>query len=106
MMPGAQMITVKMPRLFYETMAREKRRILSELLEVKGLVPLLMKPRNGQQWSSLDKRELILGLKSLAQVGAMIALLIFPGGFILVPVVAWWQNRWHVRLTQIKTAAD
>ena len=91
------MITVKMLLLFNETMARKKRRILSELMQVNSLMPLLIKRRNGQHWSALDKREVVLGLKSLAQVGATIALLIFPGGFILAPVVAWWLNRRHVK---------
>ena len=87
------MITAKMLLLFCETMAREKRRILSELVRVKGLMPLLMKPRNFRRWTSEDKRELRLHLKRLSRVSAYIALLAMPGGFAILPVMAWWLDR-------------
>jgi hypothetical protein len=93
MMPAGQMITAKMLLLFYETMAREKRRILSELVQVKGLMPLLMKPRNFQKWTSEDKGELRLHLKRLSRMSAYLALLVMPGGFAMLPVMAWWLDR-------------
>jgi len=65
MMRGGQMITAKILLLFYETMAREKRHIQSELVQVEGPMPRLMKPRNFQKWTSEDKRELRLHLKRL-----------------------------------------
>ena len=37
---------------------RERRRIIAELVQVRGLMPLLMKPRNGQKWTTEDRREL------------------------------------------------
>jgi hypothetical protein len=87
------MITAKMLLLFYETMAREKRHILSELVQVTGLMPLLMKPRNYRKWTSEDKRELRLHLRRLSRVSAYIALLVVPGGFAMLPVMAWWLDR-------------
>jgi len=87
------MITAKMLLLFYETMAREKRRILSELVKVTGLIPLLMKSRNFQKWTSEDKRELRLNLKRLSRVSAYIAMLVMPGGFAMLPVIAYWLDR-------------
>jgi hypothetical protein len=93
MMPAGQLITAKMLLLFFETMAREKRRILSELVQVKGLMPLLMKPRNFQKRTKENKRELRLHLKRLSRVSAYIALLVTPGGFAMLPVVAWWLDR-------------
>jgi hypothetical protein len=87
------MIKAKMLLLFYETMAREKEYILYAFVQVKGLMPLLMKPRNYQKWTSEDKRELRLHLKRLSRVSAYIALLVMPGGFAMLPVVAWWLDR-------------
>ena len=83
----------KMQLQFYETMDRQKRQLLSEFVQVKGLMPLLMKPRNKQQWTPQDRRELVLHLKSLSRVSAYIALLVMPGGFALLPVMAWWLDR-------------
>ena len=86
-------IKAKMQLQFYETMDRQKRYILSEFVQVKGLMPLLMKPRNKQQWTPQDRRELVLHLKSLSCVSAYIALLVMPGGFAMMPVMAWWLDR-------------
>ena len=83
----------KMQLQFYERMDREKRQILSEFVQVKGLMPLLMKPRNKQQWTPQDKRELMLDLKCLSRMSAYIAVLVMPGGFVLMPVMAWWLDR-------------
>src|SRR5476651_1863657 len=93
MMPEGTIMIAKMQLLFYETMDREKRHILSEFVQVKGLMPLLMKPRNKQQWTPQDKRELILDLKSLSRMSVYIVVLVMPGGFALMPVMAWWLDR-------------
>jgi len=90
---GSMTIKAKLQLQFYETMDRQKRSILSEFVQVKGLMPLLMKPRNNQQWTPQDRRELVLHLKSLSRVSAYIALLVMPGGFALLPVMAWWLDR-------------
>lgn len=81
----------------YEAMDREKRYILSEFVQVKGLMPLLMKSRNNRQWTPQDKRELRLHLKRLSRVSAYMALLVMPGGFAMLPVMAWWLDRRRIR---------
>lgn len=83
----------KMQLQFCEMMDRQKRHILSEFVQVKGLMPLLMKPRNKQQWTPQDRRELILHLKRLSRVSTYIVLLLMPGGFAMMPVMAWWLDR-------------
>lgn len=83
----------KLQPLFYENMKLRKQQILSQFLQVMGLIPLLMKPRNNQQWTPQDKRELILNLKCLSRMSAYVAMLIMPGGCALMPVMAWWLDR-------------
>ena len=83
----------KIRLLIYERMDREKRHLLSEFVQVRGLMPLLMKPRNKQKWTPQDKRELILQLKCLSRMSAYVAVLVMPGGFALMPVMAWWLDR-------------
>lgn len=87
------MTKIQMQRLFYESMDREKRHILSEFVQVKSLMPLLMKPRNKQQWSLQDKLELKLRLKCLSRMSAYVAVLVMPGGLAMLPVMAWWRDR-------------
>jgi hypothetical protein len=38
-----------------ELKAREKTRLRNEIMQARGLMPLLMKPGNKQRWSAEDK---------------------------------------------------
>ena len=49
-----------------ELSAREKRRLVTELGQVRGLMPLLMKQRNQQKWTGEDKAQLAAHIKSLS----------------------------------------
>jgi hypothetical protein len=51
---------------FYAMVQRERKFMLAEMVQVRGLMPLLMKPRNKQKWSAADKRELRVPLKRLS----------------------------------------
>jgi hypothetical protein len=72
---------------------RERRHIQSELVQAKGLVRLLVKPRNKQHWTTQDKSELRLYLKCLSRICAYMAVLLMPGGLVVLPVMAWWLHR-------------
>ena len=72
---------------------REKQFLVSELSQVKGLMPLLMKQRNKQRWSDEDRRELVMHLRRLRRVSPYIAVLVLPGGLAMLPVLAWWLDR-------------
>ncbi len=80
-------------RKFLTTIEREKKYLVSELGKVKGLMPLLMKPRNKQKWSPEDKRELMEHLNRLSHLSPYIAAVFLPGGFAMMPVLAWWLDR-------------
>jgi hypothetical protein len=86
-------VKTKIQQLMNEWMDREKRHLLSEFVQVRGLMPLLMKPRNNQQWTPQDRRELVLHLKRLSRMSAYLAVLVMPGGFALMPFMAWWLDR-------------
>lgn len=72
---------------------REKQYLVSELSQVKGLMPLLMKPRNKQRWSEEDRRELAAHMRRLRSVSPYIAVFVLPGGLAMLPVLAWWLDR-------------
>ena len=78
---------------FYEMVERERKFMLAEMSQVRGFMPLLMKPRNKQRWSAQDKRELAQHLKRLSKVSPYIAVIVLPGGFAMLPVLAWWLDR-------------
>ncbi|MGH8701765.1 MAG: hypothetical protein ACREVR_11410 [Burkholderiales bacterium] len=72
---------------------RERRRIIAEMVQVRGLMPLLMKPRNGEKWSAEDRRELVTHLHRISALGPYVFLLVMPGGLAVLPALAWWLDR-------------
>jgi hypothetical protein len=63
------------------------------MVQVRELMPLLMKRRNRQPWSDDDRQELRLHLRRLRDVSPYIAVVVLPGGFAMLPVLAWWLDR-------------
>src|SRR5688572_10913330 len=85
------------PVAIYRTLSdltdRERRHLTSEILHARGLMPLLMKPRNKQRWSPEDRHELALHLRRLSNISPYLVVLVMPGGMLALPVLAWWLDR-------------
>lgn len=73
--------------------AREKQFLLAEMVKVRGLMPLLMKRRNKQRWTTEDKAELVIHLRRLSDLSPYLVVLVMPGGFFMLPALAWWLDR-------------
>lgn len=56
-------------------------------------MPLLMKPRNKQRWTAEDKAQLADHLQRLSQISPYLVVLVMPGGFFVLPAIAWWLDR-------------
>lgn len=80
---------------------REKKHLLSEILQVRGLMPLLMKPRNKQAWSVDEKAELKRHLRRLSDISPYLLVLALPGSVLLLPALAWWLDRRRNRVRPI-----
>jgi hypothetical protein len=76
-----------------KALEREKEHLLSEMLQVKGLIPLLMKPRNKQKWTAEDRVELKQQMQRVFRLGPYLAIIALPGSFLLLPALAWWLDR-------------
>jgi len=85
-------------RSLRELTARERRFLTDEIVQVRGLMPLLMKPRNGQRWTQEDKRELSGHLRRLSSISRYLVVLAMPGGVLLLPALAWWLDRRRSRI--------
>ena len=72
---------------------REKKHLLSEILQIRGLMPLLMKSRNKQKWTPEDKEELRVHLRRLSDISPYLLVLALPGSFLMLPALAWWLDR-------------
>lgn len=77
----------------FELAERERKRLLSEMVQVKGLMPLLMKPRNKMPWSPEDRAELREHLHRLSKLSPYLVVIVMPGGFAMLPALAWWLDR-------------
>lgn len=67
--------------------------IREELSRARGLVPLLMKHRNGEHWSAEERTVLLRDLRALSNLSPYLVPLVMPGGVLLLPVLAWWLDR-------------
>ncbi len=75
------------------TQRNQARDLLSDLLRIRGLMPLLMKHRNGGAWTAREKAELLLQLRVLSRVSPYLLFLLLPGSALLLPAYAWWLDR-------------
>jgi hypothetical protein len=80
-------------RSLRELTAREQRFLIDEIMQVRGLMPLLMKSRNGQRWTTEEKQELREHLRRLSSISHYLVVLAMPGGVLLLPALAWWLDR-------------
>lgn len=78
---------------FCNTQKREAKHVLAELLAVRGLMPLLMKPRNGDSWTPGERAELLGQLRRLSRLSPYLLFLLVPGSALLLPAYAWWLDR-------------
>jgi hypothetical protein len=80
-------------RTVMEMMDRERKYVLGEVVQITGLMPLLMKPRNHQKWTPEDKRQIVDHLRRLSLVSPYLAVMVMPGSFVVLPALAWWLDR-------------
>ena len=72
---------------------RERKRLLAEAVQIKGLMPLLMKPRNKQRWTREDRAELRAHVRRLSDLSPYLVLVVLPGAPLTLPLLAWWLDR-------------
>ena len=75
------------------------------MVKVRGLMPLLMKPRNGYRWTRSERAELMVQVKAIAYLSPYLVVMILPGSFLALPVLAWWLDRRRHRREDDVTAA-
>lgn len=76
---------------------REVRRVLSELMSARGMMPLLMKVRNGGQWTPAEKEEILAHMRRMVHLSPYLVVMILPGSMLFLPAYAWWLDRRRLR---------
>lgn len=87
----------------WEAQNRERIRLLEEMAQMRGLMDLLMKQRNGYRWSEADRRKIRSHLRKLAALSPYMFLFVSPGGFFALPLLAWWLDRRRQKRTEPET---
>ena len=83
---------------------RQVRIFLADVVRMRGLMPLLMKHRNGGVWTRAEKDELLAQLRILSRVSPYLLFLLLPGSALLLPLYAWWLD--HRRSQRRSLPAD
>ena len=78
---------------FHAPLTRERDRIRAEMQVIQGLLPLVMKQRNGSKWTPAERTQLQGYLITLTSLGPYLLALMAPGSFVLFPLLAWWLDR-------------
>lgn len=78
---------------FYTVMTREKNQLLEEATQMRDLMPLIMKQRNGYKWTAEDRKQIRTKLRRLSKLSPYLIPLLLPGGFLMLPVLSWWMDR-------------
>lgn len=55
------------------------RRVITDAASIRGVMPLLMKPRNGESWTPEERAELLAHMRCLAHLSPYLVLLLLPG---------------------------
>jgi hypothetical protein len=76
-----------------EVQKRERIRLAAEMAQTMGLMPLLMKQRNGYRWTEDDRKHIKQDVAALIHISPYLILFVAPGGFFAMPVLAWWLDR-------------
>lgn len=77
----------------YALQIREKKRLQMEMAQIRGLMSLLMKQRNGSSWTMEERVQLKAHLHQILALSPYMLFFIAPGGFLALPVLAWWLDR-------------
>lgn len=72
---------------------RQARQFIADVVRMRGLMPLLMKHRNGGTWTAEEKSQLLAQLRILSRVSPYLLFLLLPGSALLLPGYAWWLDR-------------
>ncbi len=102
-MPPLQIISYRVRRTYHSVRSltqREKDFLIGELQQTRSLMPILMKQRNGQRWSAEERAKLRDHFGRLSRLSPYLVLVVMPGGFLMLPVFAWWLDRRRLRQRQ------
>lgn len=86
-------VAMRLRTALHGPMQRERERLRVELCGMDGLLPLIMKERNGAPWTPEERTRLFHHLRQVASLSPYLIVLLAPGSMMLLPGLAWWLDR-------------
>ena len=80
-------------RRAFDLAERERKFLLTEMSQVSGLMPILMRRRNKQRWTPEELAQIRAHLRRISRLSPYLVIIVMPGGFAVLPVLAWWLDR-------------
>ena len=75
-----------------------KEAILMEVLSIRGLIQLLMKPQNtDEKWTREEKKAIKRHLRNIAKIIPAVVIFVLPWGSFLLPILAEALDRRKTR---------
>lgn len=93
-------------QLLADIQKRERIRLAAEMAQTRELMPLLMKQRNGYHWTEDDRKSIKNDLAALKHISPYLILFLAPGGFLTIPILAWWLDRRRLKRDEQAKSAD
>jgi hypothetical protein len=87
-------------------LSRWRRSVFAGLSRVEGVLPVLMKPRNGMPWTQEDRDLLRRELRTAARWTPALMLFLLPGGVLLLPLWVWLLDRRRPRPVAAPSGAE
>ncbi len=86
---------------------KNKNLILNEVVEIKGFMYVLMKPRNtGEKWTKEETKEIKRHLKRISKMFTILLIFLLPGGSLLLPILAEVLDRRRSRRVKVKPMSE
>jgi len=86
---------------------KNKNLILNEVVEIKGFMYILMKPRNtGEKWTQEERKEIQRHLKRISKMFTILLIFLLPGGSLLLPILAEVLDRRKSRRVEVKPMTE
>jgi hypothetical protein len=83
----------KLKHTMHDSLERERVKILLELSQMRGFVPLLIRHRHGEKWTIEERMTMTKDLRAISHLSPYLLPAVLPGGFLLLPILAWWLDR-------------
>ena len=88
-------------RKLHAVSGRERDYLVAEVVQLRGLMPLLRRSGASRQISAPDRAELGTHLRRVSILSSYLLITLVPGTLVVLPLLVWWRNRGRARAAAV-----